>query len=73
MAEEFGLLESILGEEVMTPKQVCIFLGISRSTLHNKVKADDTFPKPISITKGKPRWKYNDVHQWLSRKMSGEL
>lgn len=69
MAEKLGTLETLAGEEVMTAKQVCTLLNISRTTLHNKLKGDDTFPTPVAVTPGKKRWKLRDVEDWLNQKM----
>jgi len=69
MAEKLGTLETIAGEEVMTAKQVCALLNISRTTLHNKLKGDESFPKAVAITPGKQRWKVRDVESWLNEKM----
>jgi predicted DNA-binding transcriptional regulator AlpA len=69
MVEKLGELECIAGEEVMTAKQVCTLLNISRTTLHNKLKNDDSFPRSVAITPGKKRWKVREVESWINEKM----
>jgi len=40
-------------------------LGVSRSTLGRWVKAGK-FPPPTLIQNGRSRWRFKDVHEWLS-------
>lgn len=65
MVEITESLERQAGEPVMTAKQVCSYLNISRATLYNKVKRDDSFPTArATVSKGKVRWFFSDIDDW---------
>lgn len=58
-------LERQAGEPVMTAKQVCTYLNISRATLYNKLKRDQSFPVArATVSKGKVRWFFSDIDDW---------
>ena len=50
MVEEIGDIKRIGNEPVLSPKQVCKYLGIARSTLTHRINNDDTFPKSFKIS-----------------------
>jgi predicted DNA-binding transcriptional regulator AlpA len=65
MVEITESLERQAGEPVMTSKQVCSYLNISRATLYNKLKRDESFPHArATVSKGKVRWFFSDIDDW---------
>lgn len=72
MAEEMNGVRQIGNERVLSPKEVCRFLGIARSTLTHRINKDDSFPKSFKISDRKMYWKYSEIEDWLQKKMGGE-
>ena len=72
MVEITDSLEKQAGEPVMTSKQVCSYLNISRATLYNKLKRDDSFPPArATVSKGKVRWFFEDINDWYRSATKG--
>jgi len=44
-------------------RQVCEYLGISRSTIYNLI-SKGRFPKPVRLGPGTVRWSVDDVDAW---------
>ncbi len=72
MVEEIGDIKRIGNEPVLSPKQVCKYLGIARSTLTHRINNDDTFPRSFKISDRKIYWKYVDIEDWVKKKMNGD-
>lgn len=72
MVEITESLEKQAGEPVMTSKQVCSYLNISRATLYNKLKRDESFPNArATVSKGKVRWFFSDIDNWYKSATKG--
>ena len=50
--------------DVISRKQICSELGISRDTLRSWVQ-DKNFPKPLDLPVRQPIWKLSEVKKWL--------
>ncbi|WP_134679578.1 helix-turn-helix transcriptional regulator [Paracoccus ravus] len=48
----------------VSDKQVAERYGVTRPTVWRWVKADPTFPKPISLSPGCTRWKASELDVW---------
>lgn len=53
---------------LVTPDQVCEWLGVSRSTLDRLRQDDPSFPPPVALSQRTLRWKPEDVDRWINRK-----
>lgn len=51
---------------LVTPKQVCVLLGISNTTLWRLTRNDDHFPRGIKITNRKTLFRYSDLITWAN-------
>lgn len=51
---------------LVTPKQVCVLLGISNTTLWRLTRNDDRFPRGIKITNRKTLFRYSDLITWAN-------
>lgn len=56
---------------ILRIKEVCSFVGLSRSSVYSKIKSDD-FPKPISLTSHPEKrsavgWLKSDICNWIQR------
>lgn len=43
--------------------------GLARSTIYAKVK-DGTFPKQVSLTRGRVGWVASEINNWLAEKIA---
>ncbi len=62
-------MHSIPHQLILRPRDVCVLLGIARSTLYLKI-AEGDFPKPIQLSKNPSKncavgWKRVTIDQWL--------
>ncbi|MFC0201475.1 helix-turn-helix transcriptional regulator [Paracoccus rhizosphaerae] len=48
----------------ISDKQVAERYGVARPTVWRWLKADPTFPKPVSLSSGCTRWKLDEIEQW---------
>jgi len=53
--------------ELLTPMQVCVWLGIGRTTLHRFMKADSSFPRPLRLSATLVRFDKAAIREWLGR------
>ncbi len=53
-----------LKDALLNVKTVQATTGLSRSTIHAKVK-DGTFPAPIKLSARCVRWHSEAIHQWI--------
>ena len=53
-------------KKLMTVKEVCEALGLSRVTIWRMVK-DGKFPKPIKVSERKRVWPVTDVEGYLNK------
>lgn len=53
-----------LQDALLTVKTVMAMTGLSRSTLHNRVK-NQTFPAPIKLSARCVRWHSKAIQQWV--------
>lgn len=48
----------------LSDKQVASRYNVTRPTVWRWVKADSTFPKPISLSPGCTRWRLDEIESW---------
>ncbi|TNB87207.1 AlpA family phage regulatory protein [Paracoccus marcusii] len=48
----------------LSDKQVASRYNVTRPTVWRWVKADPTFPKPISLSPGCTRWRLDEIESW---------
>jgi predicted DNA-binding transcriptional regulator AlpA len=53
-----------LSDALLNVKTVQKITGLSRSTLHAKVKGG-TFPQPVKLSARCVRWTSNSIQQWI--------
>lgn len=56
--------------DLMTVKDVCRTLGISRSTLYARLDSDPSFPRPLKIG-GLTRFREDELEAWLDAQPRG--
>jgi len=54
--------------EFIDRKEVADLLSIHHRLIEKIMKADETFPKPIVISKRVRRWRYSDIMKWANSK-----
>lgn len=64
-----------MGVKVLRMKQLCACLGLSRSTIYDRInpeskRYDETFPKPLKMGGSAVGWLEADVQKWLSNWLS---
>lgn len=52
----------------LSDQQVAARYGVHRSTPWRWVKADSSFPEPVTLTPGCTRWKLADLEAWEAAK-----
>ena len=53
--------------KLLTVRQVCELLSISRTTLYAGVRSG-SIPKPIYVTPDAPRWREDALRAWLDER-----
>lgn len=48
----------------VSDKQIAERYGVTRPTVWRWLKADPTFPKPISLSPGCTRWSLQEIEAW---------
>lgn len=61
---------SAMGVKVLRVKQLCACLGLSRSTIYDRInpeskRYDDTFPKQFKMGGTAVGWLEADIQKWL--------
>lgn len=46
--------------------------GVSRQTPWTWIKRDETFPKPLSLSRGCTRWRLADLEAWEKQKSASQ-
>lgn len=59
-------------DPLMTRREVCARLRISRPTLDRMVR-EGTFPAPARVTERVHRWRAADVDAWLADRIEAEM
>ena len=54
--------------QLLTAREAAARLTISRPTLYVKLKNDPTFPRPLYVAKGAPRWRVDEIDAWLNQR-----
>ncbi|UPR57318.1 AlpA family phage regulatory protein [Vibrio sp. ED004] len=49
--------------KLLTIEDIICTFDISRTTFW-RMRQDDTFPKPIMVSKRSPRWSEQEIHKW---------
>ena len=52
--------------ELLRIKDVCRMTGLSRTKVY-ELLADNTFPKPLYPTPRAPRWRSDEIADWIER------
>lgn len=59
-----------MAETFLTDVNLADRYNVHRTTPWRWVKADPTFPKPVSLTAGCTRWKLSEIEAWEERRAS---
>ena len=51
---------------LLTIKQVCERTTLGRTSIYERLREDETFPKPVRPTKRTVRWRASDVDNWIA-------
>lgn len=54
------------GRRLLTVRDLCGEMSIHRSTLYRIFRSDSSFPDPIYVAPGSPRWRRDEYHEWLN-------
>jgi predicted DNA-binding transcriptional regulator AlpA len=57
---------------LMKPEEVSKKLGINKSALPSLRKREQSFPKPIHVSKRILRWDENEINEWLKARKESE-
>lgn len=59
----------VSGKRLMGVERTCAFLDIAVDSLARlRADADERFPEPLQILRGKPLWALDDLEQYVARK-----
>ena len=58
-------------QKVLRANDVCRYLGIGRTKLHNLQKEDPSFPKKVIFTPRYVGWFREELDEWLNAKAEG--
>jgi predicted DNA-binding transcriptional regulator AlpA len=61
---------SIVGSEFIGQQEVADMLAIRPRLINQILKTDESFPKPLVVSKRVKRWKRDDIVGWINSKMS---
>lgn len=61
---------SIVGSEFIGQQEVADMLAIRPRLINKILKTDESFPKPLVVSKRVKRWKRDDIVGWINSKMS---
>ena len=50
---------------LLTTREVCDLLRISRQAVYRKLNNDPTFPRPRHVGAASPRWKRDELDAWI--------
>ena len=51
---------------LLTIEQVCERTTLGRTSIYERLREDETFPKPVRPTKRSVRWRTSDVDNWIA-------
>ncbi|HXC40996.1 MAG TPA: AlpA family phage regulatory protein [Burkholderiales bacterium] len=60
----------VIAQELLRPKAACVFLGVSRNSLHRWSETDPTFPRKIVLSKRCVGYRADSLRAWLASKES---
>jgi predicted DNA-binding transcriptional regulator AlpA len=60
-----------MDRELLTIKEVCDYMRISKVTFFTKLKKCENFPKPVLSYK-KQLWKKSEINEYLERTRDGK-
>ena len=71
--EDLGLSVKVVdGKTLLTSKQLCTYLGISRTWLYNIRKKDDSFPDPVKIgVSERMYWRKDQIDDFVNQREQG--
>jgi predicted DNA-binding transcriptional regulator AlpA len=61
---------SIVSSEFIGQQEVAEMLAIRPRLINQILKTDESFPKPLVVSKRIKRWKKDDIVGWINSKMS---
>jgi predicted DNA-binding transcriptional regulator AlpA len=61
---------SIVSSEFIGQQEVADMLSIRPRLINQILKTDESFPKPLVVSKRVKRWKRDDIVGWINSKMS---
>ena len=51
---------------LLTIEQVCERTTLGRTSIYERLREDETFPKPVRPTKRTVRWRASDIDNWIA-------
>lgn len=61
--DESGLLFSLAEPQMLTVKDICSLMKVSRSTLYSWLEQGH-FPRPVRVGRSSVRWFADDLEEW---------
>jgi predicted DNA-binding transcriptional regulator AlpA len=61
---------SVVSSEFIGQQEVAEMLAIRPRLINQILKTDESFPKPLVVSKRIKRWKKDDIVGWINSKMS---
>lgn len=52
--------------QIISPREVCQILGVSRTTLWRVERDDDTFPRRRRLTANRVGYLSSEINEWLA-------
>jgi len=65
------IVREVIAPSILRPAAVCVYLGMSRTTLHHLYEKDPTFPRKIHFSPRCVGWRKETIDAWLDRKEKG--
>ena len=59
-------VEALPVEALLSADQVGSALSVHRSTVFRMAREDDSFPKPLKLSRNTPRWRATELNAWLA-------
>jgi prophage regulatory protein len=53
-------------EALLSADQVGALFGVHRSTVFRLTREDDSFPRPLKLSRNTPRWRATELNAWIA-------
>lgn len=61
-------VEALPVEALLSADQVGALFSVHRSTVFRMAREDDSFPKPLKLSRNTPRWRATELNAWLAER-----